>query len=225
SRDEDGAAYQEGGGRVLRRPSGAAVFRRADGLHVERALRPDGSRKKRRSGGLSEAHRCYRSGRGRRGDDTPDVRRLERSEHRTRVGLSGERQDRGCLLLPRARHRRQLVRETKGPRAQPGVFSFGNRDQKRLFSIETGLSYASVGIPMRLLTLFVFLIAGCAPSASDTPPAAPVVEEVRTEAPEPAVRVGAAVLADSGFSILKGKRVGLIVNHTAMVGGEHLIDL
>jgi len=78
---------------------------------------------------------------------------------------------------------------------------------------------------MRLLTLFVFLIAGCAPSASDTPPAAPVVEEVRTEAPEPAVRVGAAVLADSGFSILKGKRVGLIVNHTAMVGGEHLIDL
>lgn len=38
------------------------------------------------------------------------------------------------------------------------------------------------------------------------------------------VRTGAQVLVDEGFQRLRGKRVGLIVNHTARVGDGHLID-
>lgn len=39
------------------------------------------------------------------------------------------------------------------------------------------------------------------------------------------VRTGAQVLADAGFDRLQGLRVGLVVNHTARVGDEHLINL
>ena len=39
------------------------------------------------------------------------------------------------------------------------------------------------------------------------------------------VRTGADILAASNFSYLEGNRVGLIVNHTALVGEEHLINL
>ncbi len=39
------------------------------------------------------------------------------------------------------------------------------------------------------------------------------------------VRSGAAVLADRGFDILQGQRVGLIVNHTAVVDTTHIMDL
>lgn len=39
------------------------------------------------------------------------------------------------------------------------------------------------------------------------------------------VRTGADVLAGSSFDHLAGKTVGLIVNHTALVDGEHLINL
>ncbi len=38
------------------------------------------------------------------------------------------------------------------------------------------------------------------------------------------VRTGAQVLADRGFDVLAGKRVGLITNHTAVVDSAHLID-
>jgi uncharacterized protein YbbC (DUF1343 family) len=41
----------------------------------------------------------------------------------------------------------------------------------------------------------------------------------------PRVTTGAALLAETNFSILAGKRVGLIVNHTATVGSAHLADL
>lgn len=39
------------------------------------------------------------------------------------------------------------------------------------------------------------------------------------------VRSGAAVLADRGFDILQGQRVGLVVNHTAVVDTAHIMDL
>ncbi|MEX1054819.1 MAG: DUF1343 domain-containing protein, partial [Rhodothermales bacterium] len=39
------------------------------------------------------------------------------------------------------------------------------------------------------------------------------------------VRTGADVLAERGFDVLQGQRVGLVVNHTAMVDSVHLIDL
>ena len=39
------------------------------------------------------------------------------------------------------------------------------------------------------------------------------------------VKTGAAALAERGFDLLDGKRVGLIVNHTARVDTAHLIDL
>ncbi|RMH49629.1 MAG: DUF1343 domain-containing protein, partial [Bacteroidetes bacterium] len=41
----------------------------------------------------------------------------------------------------------------------------------------------------------------------------------------PVVRTGARVLADQQFEPLAGRRVGLIVNHTARVDSVHLIDL
>ncbi len=40
-----------------------------------------------------------------------------------------------------------------------------------------------------------------------------------------AVKTGAQVLAERGFADLQGKRVGLIVNHTARVGERHLVSL
>ena len=41
----------------------------------------------------------------------------------------------------------------------------------------------------------------------------------------PPVKTGAAVLVERGFDLLDGKRVGLVVNHTARVDTTHLIDL
>ena len=39
------------------------------------------------------------------------------------------------------------------------------------------------------------------------------------------VQTGADVLAASNFDRLDGKTVGLVVNHTALVDDEHLINL
>lgn len=50
----------------------------------------------------------------------------------------------------------------------------------------------------------------------------------RTQSGDPAeavVRTGAEVLAGNGFELLEGRRVGLVVNHTARVGDRHLVDL
>ena len=38
-------------------------------------------------------------------------------------------------------------------------------------------------------------------------------------------RTGAEVLVDRGLAELRGKRVALVTNHTAMVGTRHLIDI
>jgi uncharacterized protein YbbC (DUF1343 family) len=40
-----------------------------------------------------------------------------------------------------------------------------------------------------------------------------------------AISTGAKVLYESDFAELRGKRVGLVTNHTAMVDGTHLIDM
>jgi uncharacterized protein YbbC (DUF1343 family) len=43
--------------------------------------------------------------------------------------------------------------------------------------------------------------------------------------PPTPVKTGAQMLHDRGYDLLRGKRVGVITNHTAMVGDRHLIDL
>src|SRR5690606_3637640 len=83
--------------------------------------------------------------------------------------------------------------------------------------------------PMRfLLALPVLAGLACASPASDaTPharPAADAAADTAVVAQGP-VRTGAAVLAARGFDLLAGKRVGLIVNHTARVDTAHLADL
>ena len=69
---------------------------------------------------------------------------------------------------------------------------------------------------MRLWLLLAFLLLQCSPPAPEGAPTALARESVRT---------GAQVLAESGFDLLAGKRVGLIVNHTAVVDSVHLVDL
>ncbi|MFW5955136.1 MAG: exo-beta-N-acetylmuramidase NamZ domain-containing protein, partial [Rhodothermales bacterium] len=68
-----------------------------------------------------------------------------------------------------------------------------------------------------LLIFLVLMLAACRPTASDAIHSAPPDRQV--------VTTGAEVLASSGFAMLQGRRVGLIVNHTAMVGETHLADL
>ncbi len=61
------------------------------------------------------------------------------------------------------------------------------------------------------------------PVESASPDPAPASDPTPT--PEPSVTVGTEVLADSGFAMLDGQRVGLIANQTSLARGEHLIDL
>lgn len=39
------------------------------------------------------------------------------------------------------------------------------------------------------------------------------------------LQTGADLLAESGFAVLRGKRVGLVTNHTGLAGGRHIADL
>lgn len=72
---------------------------------------------------------------------------------------------------------------------------------------------------MRLACLLAFalLLTACDPPAAENSDAEP--------AESADVRTGAQVLADGGFAELAGKRVGLVVNHTALVDTTHLADL
>ena len=87
------------------------------------------------------------------------------------------------------------------------------------------------------LVLLGALLVGCTSSpesmqpvidsmttTSSTTTIAAAVSTTTTE-PPPAVTVGAEVLADRGFDLLDGKRIGAIVNQTSLVRGEHLIDV
>ncbi len=69
-------------------------------------------------------------------------------------------------------------------------------------------------VGMIALSAAVLFVTGC----GDVPPAG-----ADTAAQD--VRTGAEILADRGFDLLQGHRVGLIVNHTAMVDTVHLMDL
>jgi uncharacterized protein YbbC (DUF1343 family) len=61
--------------------------------------------------------------------------------------------------------------------------------------------------------VILFLLAMAGPSMSQPPPSSGPVT------------TGAETLAASGFATLAGKRVGLITNHTGLVGVEHLADM
>lgn len=45
-----------------------------------------------------------------------------------------------------------------------------------------------------------------------------------SQLPTEPVKIGAEVLISDGFSVLEGKRVGLITNHTSIINRKHLID-
>ena len=67
-------------------------------------------------------------------------------------------------------------------------------------------------------------------ATSTTTPATTAVPRPSAPAPttterQAVVTSGADALVDSDFARLDGQRVGLIVNHTALASGEHLIDL
>ncbi|MFU8860224.1 MAG: exo-beta-N-acetylmuramidase NamZ domain-containing protein [Cyclonatronaceae bacterium] len=69
---------------------------------------------------------------------------------------------------------------------------------------------------MRTVTLCLIIFSGITLSSCDK----------KADQPEvPVVTIGAKILADSGFAGLHGKRVGLITNHTSMIGEHHLADL
>jgi uncharacterized protein YbbC (DUF1343 family) len=68
---------------------------------------------------------------------------------------------------------------------------------------------------LRVLTCFVIVAAGTALAAAQT-------RKQDTAGP---VMTGAQLLADDGFALLQGRRVGLIANHTSTVRGKHLADL
>jgi uncharacterized protein YbbC (DUF1343 family) len=97
---------------------------------------------------------------------------------------------------------------------------------------------ASAQWVMSLLVTFALVLAGCAdtgnaasgdvtttsaPSSTDLPPA---TAPTSTAIPVPrTVMTGAAILAADGFALLAGLRVGLIANHTSLVGDARLVDL
>ncbi len=77
-----------------------------------------------------------------------------------------------------------------------------------------------------LVLLLAVMLFGCtaSPEMNGAAPesALPSPDSLVARGP---VKTGAHVLAENGFSLLSGKRVGLIVNHTARVDSVHLIDL
>ena len=76
---------------------------------------------------------------------------------------------------------------------------------------------------MRAFVLAICLVLGCEAPAPETP-AATAALDTSAVAGDP-VRTGAHVLAEEEFARLAGQRVGLVVNHTALVDTTHLIDL
>ena len=83
-----------------------------------------------------------------------------------------------------------------------------------LFSVHLWTSGWKLGVLLLLLALI-----GCAPAEGQQEPPTTSASDVRA-----AVKTGAQVLAEDGFRRFQGQRVGLVVNHTAMVDSVHLID-
>ncbi|MGI9174669.1 MAG: exo-beta-N-acetylmuramidase NamZ family protein, partial [Rhodothermales bacterium] len=84
----------------------------------------------------------------------------------------------------------------------------------KLFSMYSRTSGGALGALLLALALI-----GCAPAEGQQEPSTTAPSDVRA-----AVKTGAQVLAAEGFDRLRGRRVGLVANHTAMVGSVHLID-
>lgn len=80
----------------------------------------------------------------------------------------------------------------------------------------TGRNVLYTGI---LAALFFCSACGNTAERADSATASPATASAA------AVKTGASVLAEHGFDLLDGKRVGLVVNHTARVDTTHLIDL
>lgn len=72
---------------------------------------------------------------------------------------------------------------------------------------------------MNYQTLFLALIliminfAGCSP------------QQAEDKSANTSIKTGAELLTAKNFDILKGKNVGIVTNHSAVVGGQHLVDL
>lgn len=66
--------------------------------------------------------------------------------------------------------------------------------------------------------LALLMLSGCQAAEGQREQAAP------DSAAQTPVKTGAQVLTEEGFRRLQGRRVGLIVNHTALVDSVHLID-
>ena len=78
---------------------------------------------------------------------------------------------------------------------------------------------------VRLALLAALLFCSACSEASERP-ARPDADAAPCETPPCApVKTGAEALMERGFDLLDGKRVGLVVNHTARVDTTHLIDL
>ncbi len=79
---------------------------------------------------------------------------------------------------------------------------------------------------MRAILFFVFLIAGCAYPRDEPDTATQGYKQTGSElVGRGPVLTGAQVLAGEDFERLRSKRVGFIVNHTALVDSVHLIDV
>ena len=70
------------------------------------------------------------------------------------------------------------------------------------------------------ILLAASLLSRCSASTEQN-----VTEDTTSVAQQDSVLTGARVLARDGFRQLQGRRVGLVVNHTAKVDSVHLIDL
>ena len=75
-----------------------------------------------------------------------------------------------------------------------------------------------------LFSLLIVLLVGCGASPQRQP-AAVASDAVAATRDTARVRTGAQVLVREGLERLRGKRVGLVVNHTARVDTTHLIDV
>ncbi len=80
-----------------------------------------------------------------------------------------------------------------------------------------------------LLALMSMLLAGPLSAADQAPrlePGAPSAVKAKTSAASAAVRPGAEVLIARHLDLIRGKRIGLITNHSAILpDGRHLLDV
>ncbi|MDX1906071.1 MAG: DUF1343 domain-containing protein [Bacteroidia bacterium] len=71
--------------------------------------------------------------------------------------------------------------------------------------------------------LMMALWVACQPAAGSGQPSVPSVADTLPPAPEP-VLPGAAVLLRDSLHLLDGRRIGLVANHTSLIGRTHLAD-